>query len=167
MHVPCHMHAALPTLCVMAPCMQPDGAFSTGSTLAQQPSQAASMGSMHGSLLPVRSSEASRAGSTVAVPVPPASAPLSTQLAFVQSQLDSLGPDDPVMSQFKLLGPSDRRQGGALPPPACRARAPRHPTVMPGLMPRRRTPQHRLPTTCPPRPHNEGHECHIPRQSNA
>lgn len=151
MHVPCHMHAALPTLCVMAPCMQPDGAFSTGSTLAQQPSQAASMGSMHGSLLPVRSSEASRAGSTVAVPVPPASAPLSTQLAFVQSQLDSLGPDDPVMSQFKLLGPSDRRQGGALPPPRvprARSAAPdRHAWTHAAATHTAASPAHHMPST--------------------
>eukprot|EP00892_Ulva_mutabilis_P002163 jgi/Ulvmu1/11948/UM082_0027.1 len=94
-----------------------DGGMSTvGSALAPQPSRATSTastgpGGVRPTLLNVHSAEGSRAGSTVAMPVPAVGAPLSVKLTFMQSQLDSLGPEDTVMSQFHLLGPSDRRQG--------------------------------------------------------
>eukprot|EP00892_Ulva_mutabilis_P002164 jgi/Ulvmu1/11949/UM082_0028.1 len=94
-----------------------EGKSAAGSNLAQQPSHAASAASTapssaHPALLNVQSANASRQGSGVAVPVPPAGAPLLTKLAFVQSQLDSLGPDAAIMAQFRLLGTTDRRQGG-------------------------------------------------------
>lgn len=75
-------------------------------------------GSMNGAVLPVGSVDTSRTGSATAVPVPPAGAPLATLVAFIQSQLDTIGPDDIVLAQYKLQGatPSDRRVGSALPP---------------------------------------------------
>lgn len=88
------------------------------STLAPQPSRATSAGSgprgsTHGLLLPVGSSDTSRGGSITAAPVPPAGAPMRTLLAFIQSQLDSLGPDDVLLSQFKLNPSSSERRTGS------------------------------------------------------
>lgn len=103
--------------------VQSDGALSgAGSALAPQPSHATSTnsgqrGSMHNGLPPASSVDTSHAASVAAMPVPPAGAPLATLVAFIQSQLDTIGPHDIVLSQFKLQGSSasDRCIGGVSP----------------------------------------------------
>lgn len=44
---------------------------------------------------------------------PPPGAPVERRLAWAHRQLDSFGPDDVVLGRFRLLGPNERRQGGA------------------------------------------------------
>lgn len=45
---------------------------------------------------------------------PPDGATVAQKVAWAHHQLDSFGPDEVVLGRFKLLGPNQRRQGGAL-----------------------------------------------------
>lgn len=95
------------------PSLGPTGATSSGevnSAIATGSSWGASANTAQSQ----RSSTTFGAFNTAYGTVPGANADTATKLEFLNMQLASIGTDRVVLERFRLLGPSHRRQGGAL-----------------------------------------------------